>query len=369
MHIKDMSKTQQIIPTVRPCKIDSATVTEPVDLVIVIDTSPSMKDEASDLSNAAAEAIVSASSSCPCDLRVIWLGIEGTWKKTNFNRTVRDHLLKECQVSKGDLRARKRGQLPDAGAQEDAARTIEDISTYFDWRPGATRSIFYLGDEALEAGGDRTEEKDIIAANKAIAKAQQAGVKVHTYFGTTKSKFKDSLQQEYARLAKETSGQAFSDRDSIGGFTEVLQKVICNSRPVGIKLEIQQPLPCFELRSDRQPLAVQGSETIAIVASNCYSNVTFRSLTAVVSALRKDGTPIPNLADGKPAITIKPSPEIAFGDLLSIGSHNSESTGEVLREIVIETNSPNSADYTLKIEYSYRAEFDFQGGDDFALGL
>ncbi|KYC42146.1 hypothetical protein WA1_19310 [Scytonema hofmannii PCC 7110] len=365
-----MSQTQQIIPTVRPCKIDSATASEPVDLVVVIDTSPSMKDEANDLSNAATAAIASASSSCPSDLRVIWLGIEGTWKGTNFHRTVRDYLLTECQVSKGDLRARKRGQLPDAGAQEDAARTVEDISTHFNWRPGAARAIFYLGDEALEAGGDRTEEKDIIAANKAIAKAQQAFVKVHTYFGTTKSKFKDSLEQEYARLAKETGGQAFSDRDSIGGFTEILQKIICNSRPVGIQLEIQQPLPCFELRSNRQPLAMQGSETIAIVASNCYSNVTFRSLTAVVSAvLKTDGTPILNLADGTPAVTIKPSIEIAFGDLLPIGSHNSEASGEILREIVIETNSPNSADYTLKIEYSYRAEFNFKGGDDFALEI
>ncbi|MUG96041.1 hypothetical protein F7734_28315 [Scytonema sp. UIC 10036] len=362
-----MSQTQQIIPTVRPCKIDSATATTPVDLVVVIDTSPSMKDEANDLSNAAADAIASASSSCPSDLRVIWLGIEGTWKGTNFQRTVRDYLLSECQVSKGDLRARKRGQLADAGAQEDAARTVEDISTHFDWRPGAARAIFYLGDEALEAGGDRTEEKDIIAANKAIAKAQQAGVKVHTYFGTTKSKFKDSLEQEYARLAKETGGQAFSDRDSIGGFTEILQKIICNSLPVGIQLEIQQPLPCFELRSNGQPFATQGAETIAIVASNCYSNVTFRSLTAVLSVVRTDGTPILNLADGTPAVTIKPSTEIAFGDLLPIGSHNSESSGELLREVVVETNSPSSADYTLKIEYSYHAEFDFKGGDDFAL--
>ncbi|RCJ37412.1 hypothetical protein A6770_40200 [Nostoc minutum NIES-26] len=365
-----MSQTQHIIPTVRPCRLNSATAREPVDLVVVIDTSPSMKDEASDLSNAAAAAIATASSSCPCDLRVIWLGIEGIWKGTNFNRTVRDYLLTECQVSKGDLRARKRGQLPDAGAQEDAARTVEDISTHFDWRPGAARAIFYLGDEALEAGGDRTEDKDIIAVNKAIAKAQQAGVKVHSYLGTTKSKFKDTLEQEYARLAKQTGGQAFTEHDSIGGFTEVLQKVICNSRPVGMKLEIPQPLPCFELKSDRQPLAAQGSQTLALVASNCYSNVTFRNLTAIVSAvLKTDGTPIPNLDDGTPAVTIKPSPEIAFGDLLPIENNNSEFTGEILKEIVIQTNSSNSADYTLKIEYSYRAEFDFQGSDDFALGV
>ena len=365
-----MSQKQQVIPTVRPCGIGSTTITDPVDLLVVIDTSPSMKDEARDLSDAAAAAIAAASSSCPCDLRVIWLGIEGTWKETNFNRTVRDYLLKECQVADTDLRARKRGELADAGAQEDAARTVEDISNHFDWRPGAARAIFYLGDEALEGGGDKTEEKDIIAANKAIATAKQAGVKVHTYFGTTKSKFKNSLEQEYARLAKETGGQAFTDRDSIGGFTEIFKKVICNSRLVGIQLETQQPLPCFELRSDRQPLTAQGSETIALVASNCYSNVTFKNLKAVLSAvLKADGTPIPNLADGTPAFVIKPSPEIAFGDLLPIGSDNSESSGAVLREIVIETNSPNSGDYGLKIEYSYEAVFNFKSGDEFALGI
>ncbi|MEJ6484214.1 hypothetical protein N0Y54_23350 [Nostoc punctiforme UO1] len=48
-----MSQTQQIISTVRLCKIDSATARDPVDLVVVIDTSPSMKDEASNLNNAA----------------------------------------------------------------------------------------------------------------------------------------------------------------------------------------------------------------------------------------------------------------------------------------------------------------------------
>jgi hypothetical protein len=53
VYIKDMSQTQQIISTVRPCKIDSATARDSVDLVVAIDTSPSVKDEASNLSNAA----------------------------------------------------------------------------------------------------------------------------------------------------------------------------------------------------------------------------------------------------------------------------------------------------------------------------
>lgn len=202
----------------------------PVDLVIVIDTSPSMKDEAQALSNAAASAIARAKSSCPTDLRVIWLGIEGTWKGTNFDSSIRAYLAQKCKVSESKLRGRKRGQLESAGAQEDAARAIEDISDYFDWREGAARAIFYLGDEALEGGGDKTEQKDIKAANLAIQKAQAAGVTVHTYFGTSKSKHQGGIKTEYARLATSTGGQSFTDREAISGFSAVLERVICGSR-------------------------------------------------------------------------------------------------------------------------------------------
>ncbi len=201
-----------------------------VDLVIVIDTSPSMKDEAQALSDAAASAIAKAKSSCPSDLRVVWLGIEGIWNRTNFNQTLRAYLTQKCKVAESKLRGRKRGELESAGAQEDAARAIEDISDYFDWRSGATRAIFYLGDEALEGGGDKTEQKDIQAANKAIQKAQGAGVIVHTYFGTSKSKHLEGIKTEYARVATSTGGQSFTNQDALGGFSAVLEKVICGSR-------------------------------------------------------------------------------------------------------------------------------------------
>ncbi|MDF5733163.1 MAG: hypothetical protein PUP92_35545, partial [Rhizonema sp. PD38] len=201
-----------------------------VDLVIVIDTSPSMKDEAQALSDATAGALANAKSSCPTDLRVVWLGIEGTWKGTNFDTSIRSYLTQKLKVGESKLRGRKRGELSDAGAQEDAARAIEDISDYFDWRSGATRAIFYLGDEALEGGGDKTEPKDIIAANVAIQKAQAVGVTVHTYFGTSKSKHVEGIKSEYARVATATGGQYFTAVDVSSGFSGVLEKVICGSR-------------------------------------------------------------------------------------------------------------------------------------------
>ena len=202
----------------------------PVDLVIVIDTSPSMQDQAQALSQAAAGAIAKAKSSCPSDLRVVWLGIEGTWKGTNFDQTVRAYLTQKLKVSESKLRGRKRGELKSAGAQEDGARAIEDISDHFDWRVGSARNIFYLGDEALEGGGSKTDKGDIKAADLAIQKAQAAGVTVHTYFGTSKSKHQESIKSEYARLAKSTDGLYFTSKDAIGGFDAVLEKVICGSR-------------------------------------------------------------------------------------------------------------------------------------------
>ncbi|HEY9771576.1 MAG TPA: hypothetical protein V6C71_24295 [Coleofasciculaceae cyanobacterium] len=200
------------------------------DLVIVIDTSPSMKDEAQALNKAAQTAIDAAKVSCPSNLRVIWLGIEGTWKETQFARTVRNYLTNECKVSESSLRSRKRGELKSAGAQEDGARAIEDLIEHFNWRENASKVIFYLGDEAFDGGGSKTERTDIESANAAITKAQAAGVIVHTYFGTSKSKHRQGIASEYARLATKTGGQAFTNRDCLEGFGAVLEKVICGSR-------------------------------------------------------------------------------------------------------------------------------------------
>ncbi|MGB3402225.1 MAG: hypothetical protein WBA77_05995 [Microcoleaceae cyanobacterium] len=205
-----------------------------VDLVIVIDTSPSMRDEAQGLSEATKIAMRAAARACPSDLRVTWLGIEGRWNGTNFNRTARNYLVQVCKVPGNQLRGRRRGELPSAGAQEDGARAIEDLASHFDWRSGAGRAIFFLGDEALEGGGDQTELADIEAANQAIEKAKAAGVKIHTYFGTSKSKHRDGISSEYQRLATETGGQAFGDQDSVKGYVQLLETVICSSRPTAV---------------------------------------------------------------------------------------------------------------------------------------
>lgn len=73
-----------------------------VDLVVVIDTSGSMQDEANDLSSKASEAISNARNNCPSDLQVKWFGIEETWSNTKFDTRLRNYLL-DLGVSNSDI--------------------------------------------------------------------------------------------------------------------------------------------------------------------------------------------------------------------------------------------------------------------------
>lgn len=230
------------------------TVIPQVDLVVVIDSSVSMKDEAAALSAAVDAAIESARISCPSDLRVTYLGIEGVFKGTRFERTVRNYLT-ATGIAETALRGRKRGTVAEGGAQEDGARAIEDVSLYFDWRASAARTIFFLGDEALEGGNQNAQQDqaDIEAATRAINVASQVGVRVHTYLGTSsvKASVKQAIEDEYARVAQQTGGQAFTSQDAISGFADVLKKVICGSKqpvapPAPTPAPVTEPFCCCE---------------------------------------------------------------------------------------------------------------------------
>lgn len=104
--------------------------------------------------------------------------------------------------------------------------------THFDWRPGAKRAIFFLGDEAFEGGGADIDQQDLETANRSVAAAKQGEVRVHTYLGTSgaKEKQRQALEAEYARVASETGGRAFPSKDALNGFQSLLEKVICGSK-------------------------------------------------------------------------------------------------------------------------------------------
>ena len=107
---------------------EESAVIPAVDLVVVIDSSVSMKDEADALNQAVAAAIETAKTKCPSDLRVTYLGIEGTFKNTRFDTTVKSYLTGTAKADESALRGRKKGTVAGGGAQEDGARAIEDVT-------------------------------------------------------------------------------------------------------------------------------------------------------------------------------------------------------------------------------------------------
>ena len=234
-------------PTIETIEDDGVTIPL-VDLVVVIDSSVSMKDEAVALDGAVSAAIEAARAHCPSDLRVVYLGIEGTFRDTRFNQTIRNYLTTTAKVDAAQLRGRQRGTVAGGGAQEDGARAIEDLSRYFDWRTGAGRALFFLGDESLDAGNQdaKQDQGDIEAANTAIAVATEAKVRVHTYLGTSsvKEKMRKAIEAEYARVAQETGGQSFTSQDALRGFQALLQDVICGSKPA--PRTIEHPFCCCQ---------------------------------------------------------------------------------------------------------------------------
>lgn len=202
-----------------------------VDLVVVIDSSASMRDEAVDLSKAVSSAIEAAKVSCPSDLRVEYLGVEGTFSDTKFTTTVRKYLTDRAKADPAKLKGRLKGAVAEGGAQEDGALAIEDVTNHFDWRQGAKKAILYLTDEALYGGG-LVDQEDIDAATAAINTAKAGEVRVHTYLGTSRVKAAErkKLESELARVSNETGGKAFTAKDALNGFQKLLEEVICGSR-------------------------------------------------------------------------------------------------------------------------------------------
>jgi hypothetical protein len=200
-----------------------------VDLVIVMDSSTSMKPDATSLSKSIAAAIEAAKTKCPSDLKVTYLGIEGKFSDSLFRTTVREHLTK-LGVAEGDMRGRKRGTVASGGAQEDVGRAIEDVVNHNDWRTGAKKAIFALGDEGMD-GGDPFNQADIDAANTAVAVANAGDTRVHTYLAKGDVKYQAQNKSEFARVAAETGGQSYTYEDTLdSGFQAMLEGVICASK-------------------------------------------------------------------------------------------------------------------------------------------
>jgi hypothetical protein len=339
-----------------------------VDLVVLVDTRAGLRADAEAVSEAAETAMAGTPQTGPRDLRVTWLGIEGIWQGTRFSRTVRNYLMANCGVSDSELlRLKSPRNTRNDPARGDGAEAIDYLCRYFNWRDRANRAIFYLGDGTL-GGSDRGGLVDRELCDRAIVAAKSAGVVVHTYFGVGDGPDREEFQRDYARLAEQTGGLSYIGPPDEGGFSAVLEAVIGGSLSTSYSLEMTKPLPCFELISPQSRLGTNRVETVAIAATNCHTNVTFRDVTVYLSAVTLgDGcaiagrTPVPNLPGEIPAIVLQPNTPIHFGDLPPFDPDVSPSPAATTREIRVETRGNITGEFWLNIDYTYSAEFDYEG--------
>jgi hypothetical protein len=236
MQLSDSPEEEGNFNFSRSLQVTTTDNTKKVDLVFLIDSSNSMKDEASALSARLNAAIEEASKACPSDLRVEFLGIEGTFGNSKFDKSARSYLTGTLGVEDGKIKGRKASAVGNP-AQEDVAPAAEDIIKYFDWRKGAERNLFVLGDESLYGGEMVLNAERIKACDDAIDTALAHTVKVHSYLGTPHHTLpyptpadEEAMVKEYKRLALRTGGEHYIYTKGIADFSQVLKNAICASK-------------------------------------------------------------------------------------------------------------------------------------------
>ncbi|WP_438011101.1 hypothetical protein WME89_21980 [Sorangium sp. So ce321] len=213
-----------------------------VDLVVLIDSSESMKDLADTLSKVVGTATRAARMKHRASLRVTYLSTEAAFPHTVFMIPARGYLTAALNVDGSLLRSRPRGQRTgpqgqrSTGIEGNAGHAILDVVTHFDWRPGATRNLLFLGDGPLDGARALTptgQGVDIGAASRVIEIARHAGARVHMCAGAVRARVgagtparrRAAIEAEYARVAVETGGRSVVAQDGVGACLAMLENV------------------------------------------------------------------------------------------------------------------------------------------------
>ncbi|MCB0617390.1 MAG: hypothetical protein KDC43_24960 [Saprospiraceae bacterium] len=205
-----------------------------VDLIVIMDHSQSMADDAQAVSDASEAAIQEAAGLCDTDLEVTYLGVDGAEfaDATLFATTHRQYLyaLHGTSLPLAADTLSPVGQLAEQGAD-----AVADLSVNFDWRENACRAILYISDEPLDGNTSPTVTDAAIA--NAIARANENGVTVFTIFFPM-AVFNTPLHiAEYQNLSENANGEAYINA-GVGGadgvfngeiYIELLPKAVCQA--------------------------------------------------------------------------------------------------------------------------------------------
>jgi hypothetical protein len=222
-----------------------------VDIVIVMDTSGSMDDEADALCSQA-DGVVSRLRSLGLeDTRLFKWGIvqdadDPEFETSGFFPCLEDHVKRvfEDPVVPGTTDDRLTG--PEGDGDEDWADAVsivahlgsEGRSPNFQWRSDVVRIVVPISDEGPSKGDPPDEPDDVMAIDNAIVQATANGVIVSPLIANDAKPATATLGR---RLAEETDGQAFRTVDPELDLGELLNDIVFSA--CGGELEPPPPAP------------------------------------------------------------------------------------------------------------------------------
>jgi len=320
-------------------------VGQKTDLIILVDTSGSMGHSASLIDNAVKKAIASAKKTCEPDLRLIFLGVDGTTPGTVFSQSHRDYIYGihgTGTVLQADLN--HVGYKPEQGAN-----AIEDLSKFADWRDGACRAIFYISDEELDSWSPRNDfANETAATNAAITEANANDVTIFAHYITDQN-LDPLIKQNYEDLCYNTGGELYSSNTpSEKEYIKLLTEVICNSCGKSVCKEIKLPeiKPCIEIKwgdSECDCLESSDYEVMTLTVCNCYKNIRFDNfIISMIEVVDENEKPVALLPNGTPSVKIHPVGVYCFGEI--------EPCSCVTREFVIINEGAKEGKYKLKLK-------------------
>jgi hypothetical protein len=329
-----------------------------------------MTAAAGSVSAAATAAIKAAKANCNVDLRIAYMGVEGTWPGTAFTT---DYLVYLKALLNPDPSFAT--DNPAGGyTGEEGANAIEDLAKYYDWRPDACRAIFYISDEELDGSapiGDAANEA--LSVSAAVAAAQANDVTIFANHLTYQNRGPNVIQN-YKDLCEQTGGKAFfSATASEPEYEAILAEAICAScgLPRCQAADVPKLQPCISINwgdSKCDCFETDDTEIVCITVCNCYSNITFGNFgIAAVLVTAAGGAPVPLLPDGTPSVQMIPLGPVCFGDIPPCVD---DRAGCVSREFVIRTRGAKGGKYEIRlIGICYDVTFHYNEADAFELTL
>ncbi len=319
-----------------------------VDLIVLIDTSGSMGGAASSVSAAAAKAVELAKERCPGDLKVAYMGVEGTWAGTNF---ITNHLSYLQSINAPSTIYAANTNYVGYSAEQ-GANAIQDLSQYYNWREGACRAIFYISDEELDSIsplGDFANETAATNAAIAAANAQQVTVFAHhlNYQGRA-----PQIIQNYKDLCANTGGTYYeSATPNADEYVKMLAEIICKACGSKCKsIAVPDIHPCISITwgdSDCDCIETDDFEVMHITVCNCYSNVIFKDFSiGYIYVTDEFGRAVPTLPDGSLSVQALPIGPFCFGD---IGPCLDGKPTCKSRQFVLSTRGAKSGKYKVNI--------------------